>query len=127
MSTPAAEPKAVFQRWSDVPREQVTELLGRRLVTGERIMVAQVELTRGCIVPQHAHVHEQVTLVLDGCLRLKVGDGGAESYDLRAGELICLPSNVPHAAEALEDTRVLDVFSPPREDWLNGTDAYLRR
>jgi quercetin dioxygenase-like cupin family protein len=127
MSSPATTPKAAFHRWSDVPREQVTEHLGRRLVTGERIMVAQVELTRGCIVPQHAHVHEQTTLVLDGCLRLKIGDDGAESYDIRAGELICLPSNVPHAAEALEDTRVLDIFNPPREDWLNRTDAYLRR
>ena len=126
MTTPA-QPKAAFHRWSDVPREQVTELLGRRLVTGERVMVAQVELTRGCIVPQHAHVHEQVTIVLDGCLRLKVGDDGAEVYDLRAGDLICLPSNVPHAAEVIEDARVLDVFSPPREDWLNRTDAYLRR
>jgi len=127
MSSPAATPKAAFYRWSDVPHEQVTELLGRRLVTGERIMVAQVELTRGCIVPQHAHVHEQMTVVVDGCLRLKVGDDGAESYDLRAGEVISLPSNVPHAAEALEDTRLLDIFSPPREDWINRTDAYLRR
>ena len=127
MTTPAATPKAAFHRWSDVPREQVSELLGRRLVTGERMMVAQVELTRGCIVPQHAHVHEQTTLVLEGRLRLKIGDDGAESYDIGPGELICLPSNVPHAAEALEDTRVLDIFSPPREDWLNRTDAYLRR
>ncbi|HEX6053691.1 MAG TPA: cupin domain-containing protein [Gemmatimonadaceae bacterium] len=127
MSSPAATPKAAYHRWNDVPHEQVTELLGRRLVTGERIMVAQVELTRGCIVPKHAHVHEQMTVILEGCLRLKVGDDGAESYDLRAGELISLPCNVPHAAEALEDTRVLDVFSPPREDWINRTDEYLRR
>lgn len=127
MSSPAAAPKAAFYRWSDVPHEKVTDLLGRRLITGDRIMVAQVELARGCIVPQHAHVHEQMSVVLDGCLRLKVGDDGAESYDLRGGEVIALPSNVPHAAEALEDTRVLDIFSPPREDWINRTDAYLRR
>jgi quercetin dioxygenase-like cupin family protein len=127
MSTPAATPKAAFHRWNDVPREQVTPQLSRRLVTGERVMVAQVDLTRGCIVPKHAHVHEQITPVVEGCLRLRVGDDGAESYDLRPGDVICLPSNVPHAAEALEDTRVLDVFSPPREDWLNRTDDYLRR
>ena len=127
MSTPAATPKAAFYRWNDVPREQVTPQLSRRLVTGERLMLAQVDLTRGCIVPKHAHVHEQVTHVVEGCLRLRVGDDGAESYDLRPGDAICLPSNVPHAAEALEDTRVLDVFSPPREDWLNRTDDYLRR
>ena len=127
MSTPAATPKAAFHRWNDVPREQVTPQLSRRLVTGERVMVAQVDLTRGCIVPKHAHVHEQITYVVEGWLRLRVGDDGAESYDLRPGDVICLPSNVPHAAEALEDTRVLDVFSPPREDWLNRTDDYLRR
>jgi quercetin dioxygenase-like cupin family protein len=89
-------------------------------------MVASVELERGCVVPRHAHVHEQISYVLDGCLRLVVGDAGAESYEVRTGEVVVIPSNVPHAAEALEDTRVLDVFSPPREDWLNGTDSYLR-
>ena len=127
MSTPAATPKAAFHRWSDVPHEQVTPQLGRRLVTGDHVMLAQVDLTRGCIVPKHSHVHEQLTLVISGCLRLSVGDDGAETYDLRAGDVLCLPSNVPHGAEALEDTRVLDVFNPPREDWLNRTDDYLRR
>jgi quercetin dioxygenase-like cupin family protein len=78
-------------------------------------------------VPKHAHVHEQMTYVLEGHLRLTVGTDGAESHDLRAGEVVVLPSNVPHAAEAMDDTRVIDVFSPPREDWLNRTDAYLRR
>ena len=126
MTTPAAS-NASFFRWSDVPSEQVKPDISRRLITGERIMLAQVDLQRGCIVPQHAHVHEQVTYVLEGCLRLAVGSDGETTYDLRAGEVIHLPSNVPHAAVALEDTRVLDVFSPPREDWLNRTDDYLRR
>ena len=125
MSTPATT--ATSYRWSDVPSEQVKPDLSRRLITGERIMLAQVELQRGCVVPKHAHMHEQVTHVLEGCLRLIVGDDGSESYDLRAGEAIVLPSNVPHAAEALEDSRVLDIFNPPREDWLDRTDAYLRR
>lgn len=126
MSTPAATPRASFQHWSDVPLEQVKPDLSRRLVTGDRVMLASVELERGCIVPQHAHVHEQVSYVLEGCLRLKVGEDGAESYDLRAGDVIVIPSNVPHAAEAIEASRVLDVFSPPREDWINRTDTYLR-
>ena len=126
MSEQTATPKGTFYRWKDVSREQVTPQLGRRIVTGDRVMLASVELTQGCVVPRHAHVHEQITHVLEGCLRLFVGEDGAEQYDLRAGDVICLPSNVPHAAEALEETRVLDVFSPPREDWLNGTDAYLR-
>jgi quercetin dioxygenase-like cupin family protein len=127
VSTPQTTPKVVSHyQWNDVPREQVKPDLARRLITGERLMLANVELQRGCLVPQHAHVHEQLSYVLDGCLRMTVGDDGAESYDLRAGDVVVIPSNVPHAAEALEDTRVLDVFSPPREDWLNRTDSYLR-
>jgi quercetin dioxygenase-like cupin family protein len=126
MSTPAATPKASFLHWNDVPREQVKPDLARQLITGDRVMLANVELQRGCIVPQHAHVHEQVSYVLDGHLRLTIGEDGAEVYDLRAGNVVLIPSNLPHAAEAIEDTRVLDVFSPPREDWINRTDAYLR-
>ena len=127
MSTPTTASKAAFYSWSAVPSEQVNPDLSRRLITGERVMLAQVELQRGCIVPQHAQVHEQVTYGLAGCLRLSVGEDGATSYDLRAGDVIHLPSNLPHAAEALEDAQVLDVFSPPREDWLNRSDDYLRR
>ena len=128
MSNPTSTPNAAsFLRWADVPEEQVKVDLTRRLISGERVMIASVELERGCIVPKHAHVHEQITYVLDGCLRLTVGEDAATSYDLRAGEVIHLPSNVPHGALALEDTRVLDVFSPPREDWINRTDDYLRR
>ena len=126
MSTPAATPKASFHHWTDVPREQVKADLGRRLITGDRVMLANVDLQRGCIVPQHAHVHEQVSYVLEGFLRLTIGEDGSEAYDLRAGDVVLIPSNVPHAAEAMEDTRVLDVFSPPREDWINRTDSYLR-
>jgi quercetin dioxygenase-like cupin family protein len=127
VSTPASTPNAAtFFRWADVPEEQVKADLTRRLISGERVMIASIELERGCIVPKHAHVHEQISYVLDGHLRLIVGEDGGESYDVRAGEVVLLPSNVPHAAEAMADTRVLDVFSPPREDWLNRTDAYLR-
>ena len=127
MSTPAATPKVAYHHWSDVPREQVKPDLHRRLLTGERIMLASVELQRGCVVPRHAHVHEQSTFCLEGCLKLIIGEDGAESYELRAGDVVMIPSNVPHAAEAIEDSRVLDVFSPPREDWINRTDGYLRR
>ena len=126
MTTPPATTATVF-RWSEVPSEQVKVDLTRRLISGERVMLALVELEAECVVPEHAHVHEQVTYVLDGCLRLTTGADGSVSHDLRAGEVIHLPSNLPHAAVALEKTRVLDVFSPPREDWINGTDSYLRR
>ena len=127
MSNPTSTPNAaLFFRWAEVPEEQVKVDLTRRLISAERIMLATVELERGCIVPKHAHVHEQISYVLDGHLRLRVGEDGGETYDVRAGEVVVLPSNVPHAAEAMADTRVLDVFSPPREDWLNKTDSYLR-
>ena len=126
MSSPATTPKATLHRLEDVPREQVTPQLGRRLITGEKLMMASVELQRGCIVPKHSHVHEQMSYVLEGWLRLKVGDDGSETYDLRPGDVVLLPSNVPHAAEAMEKTRVIDLFSPPREDWLSKTDDYLR-
>ena len=127
MATPTESTKATAYNWSGVEQEQVKPDLGRRLITGAQVMLAQVDLQRGCIVPQHAHVHEQITQVIRGCLRLTVGEDAKESYDLRAGDVLVLPSNVPHAGEALEDTQVIDVFSPPREDWLNRTDAYLRK
>jgi quercetin dioxygenase-like cupin family protein len=126
VSTPTTAKAASFHHWTDVPQEQLKPDLSRRLVTGERVMVAQVELQRGCIVPQHAHVHEQISYVLDGRLELTVGGETAETYELAAGDILVIPSNIPHSARALEDTRVVDVFSPPREDWLNKTDSYLR-
>ncbi len=127
MSTPSASTNGTFYRLSDVPREEVTPQLSRRLISGERLMMAEVELQRGCLVPAHVHVHEQITYVVDGRLRLNLGDDLAESYDLRAGDVLHIPSNVRHSGEAQEDTRVIDLFSPPREDWLQKTDAYLRR
>ena len=127
MSNPTSAPNAAtYFRWTDIPEEQVKADLTRRLISGDRVMIASVELQRGCIVPKHAHVHEQISYVLDGHLRLTVGDDGGVSYDVRAGDVVLLPSNVPHAAEAMADTRVLDVFSPPREDLLNRTESYLR-
>ena len=99
----------------------------KTVAVGEKMMQVVVWFAKGAKVPQHAHVHEQITYVLDGYLRLTVGEDAATSHDLRAGEVIHLPSNLPHGALALEDTRVLDVFSPPREDWINRTDDYLRR
>jgi quercetin dioxygenase-like cupin family protein len=100
-STPSTPSTATYFRWTDVPEEQVNADLTRRLISGDRVMIASVELRRGCIVPKHAHVHEQVSYVLDGHLRLIVGDDGGASYDVRAGEVVLLPSNVPHAAEAM--------------------------
>ena len=116
-----------FYKWSEVPLETVTPLLDRKLITGERMMLAQVFLKKGCVVPRHQHVNEQLTYILDGALRFWIGEDEGETLDVRSGEVLFLPSNVWHKAEALEDTLDVDIFSPPREDWLKHTDDYLRR
>jgi quercetin dioxygenase-like cupin family protein len=112
-------------RWDDMPREQVTPSLARRLVTGERMMLAHVYLDEGCVVPRHSHENEQLTYILKGALRFWIGEDGEEEIVVRAGEVLHIPSNVPHKAEALEDTVDVDVFSPPRADWLDGSDTYF--
>ncbi|HEX4743769.1 MAG TPA: cupin domain-containing protein [Candidatus Limnocylindria bacterium] len=114
-------------RWEDIPKERMTDVVARRFVTAERIMLAQVFLKKGAVVQRHTHESEQVTYIVEGALRLWLGNEGAEEeFTVRAGEVLTIPSNVPHRAEALEDTLDVDVFSPPRQDWLAGTDAYLR-
>lgn len=114
-----------FVRWDDQEWEPVTDLLRRRLITGERAMLAQVFLDRGAIVPRHAHENEQFTYILEGALRFWLGEEGQREVIVRAGEVLHIPSHVPHKAEALEDTLDLDVFCPPRQDWLDGTDTYF--
>ena len=114
-------------RWDDVPLESVTTTLDRKLITGDGIMLAQVFLKQGCVVPRHQHHNEQFTYIVDGALRFHIGEDGAEEVIVRAGEVLHIPSNVWHEAEALEDTLDMDIFSPPREDWLNHTDTYFHR
>ena len=113
--------------WEELPLEELNPMIGRRLVTGERMMIAHVYLRAGAIVPRHEHDNEQLTYILEGTLRLWLGpDEDEEMFDIRAGEVLHIPPNVPHRAEALENTLDVDVFSPPRADWLDGSDAYLR-
>lgn len=114
-----------FHRWSDVPLEKVTDQLGRKLITGERMMLAQVFLQKGCIVPKHQHENEQLTYILEGALKFFLGEDGSETLVVGAGEVLHIPSMVWHRAEALEDTLDVDIFSPPRQDWLNHTDSYF--
>lgn len=116
-----------FYRWDDMPKEQVNAGLARRLVTGDRIMLAHVYLKKGCIVPRHNHENEQITYIVSGALHFWIGEDESEEITLRAGEVLHLPSMVFHKAEAIEDTLDVDIFSPPRQDWLNKTDAYLRK
>ncbi len=114
-------------RWDAMPREQVSPMLDRKLITGDRMMLAHVYLKKGCIVPRHQHENEQLTYILDGALRFWIGEDAKQEIVVNAGEVLHIPSNICHKAEAIEDTLDVDIFSPPREDWINKTDAYLRR
>ena len=116
-----------YSPWKDVELETVSPMLSRKLLTGQRMMLAQVFLKKGCIVPRHQHENEQYTYILEGGLRFWIGEDEKQVQDVRAGEVLHIPSMVWHKAEALEDTLDLDVFDPPREDWLKKTDAYLRK
>ena len=118
---------ATHYRWQDMPKEKVSDKLDRRLITGERMMLAHVYLKKGCVVPKHSHENEQLTYILEGALRFKLGEDQSLEVTVSAGEVLHIPSNLPHEALALEDTLDVDVFSPPRQDWLDRTDDYLRR
>src|SRR5215467_1868152 len=112
-----------FIPWHTIPLEDLNPLLQRQFVVGQEIMLARVLLRKGCIVPLHSHHNEQLTYIVEGALKFYI-DG--QEIVVHAGEVLCIPSNMPHKAEALEDTVDLDVFSPPRADWINKTDQYLR-
>ena len=111
-------------RLEDMPTEHLNPLLDRQFVTGEKGMLARLILRAGCIVPLHSHENEQITYILEGALKFSLPQG---EVIVRAGEILVIPGNVPHSAEALEDTVDLDLFCPPRADWISGTDAYLRK
>jgi quercetin dioxygenase-like cupin family protein len=110
--------------WSCLPQEQLNEKFSRKFIHGEKIMVAQLFLKKGCVVPEHSHESEQMTLVVTGSLRFQFG---TEENIVRSNQAMNIPSRVKHAVIALEDTLVYDIFSPIRHDWLAGDDAYLRK
>ena len=120
------QPNVTFYRWEDLPREKLSETIERRLVTGDRMMLSHVYIKKGGLVPRHQHENEQLTYILEGGLRFWIGEDESQQIDVMAGEVLHIPSMVFHKAEALADTLDVDVFSPPREDWLNKTDDYLR-
>jgi quercetin dioxygenase-like cupin family protein len=111
--------------FNTMPVEQLNPLIDRQFVYGERAMLARIILRKGALVPRHSHENEQITYILEGTLRFTMGDG--RIITVGSGGLLVIPSNMPHQAEALEDTVDLDVFTPPRADWIAGTDAYLRK
>lgn len=113
-----------YLSWNDVEVESMNSLLGRQLIVGHQVMLARVLLKKGCIVPLHSHVNEQISYILEGALKFYI-DG--KEIVVRSGEVLTIPPNMPHKAEAMEDTVDLDIFNPPRADWINKTDTYLRK
>jgi len=121
---PATSPAAMqYIPWHTVSLEDLNPLLQRQFVVGQEIMLARIILKKGCIVPEHSHPNEQLAYIIEGALKFSI-DG--KEIVARAGEVLCIPSNMPHRAEALEDTIDLDIFTPPRADWINKSDLYLR-
>ena len=114
----------VQRRWADVQAEPMAEGVVRKYINGDRVTIARFELTRGSIVPCHAHENEQITQVMKGALRFSI-DG--REIVLREGDLLQIPSWMAHEVHVLEDTFAIDVFSPVRQDWIDGTDDYFRR
>jgi quercetin dioxygenase-like cupin family protein len=110
--------------WAEIPLEQLTPLLSRRVIHTPALTIAKLTLLKGAIVPLHHHVNEQVTMMQSGALRFEM-----EGRDVivRGGEALCIPPDVPHLVEALEDSEATDVFTPPRQDWIGGDDSYLRK
>jgi quercetin dioxygenase-like cupin family protein len=119
-------PKSELQYlcWDQVELETMNPLLDRQLIVGQNVMLARVLMKKGCVVPLHSHVNEQLSYILEGALKFWI-DG--KEIVVHAGEVLTIPPNMPHKAEAMEDTVDLDIFHPPRADWMNKTDAYLRK
>jgi quercetin dioxygenase-like cupin family protein len=115
---------ATVHRWSEIEPEQLNPLLTRQFITGSQAMLSRIVLTKGCAVPRHAHPNEQLAFVLQGSLRFDLDDG--TTHIVNSGEVLVIPGNVPHSAVALEDTINFDIFAPPRQDWIDKDDSYLR-
>lgn len=110
--------------WEKIELERLSEKISRQMIYGQKVMAARVYLAKDAVVPRHSHVNEQLTMILSGALKLIFDD---REVVVRAGEMLLIPGNVPHAAVALEDTLDMDIFAPPREDWIRKDDAYLRK
>ena len=128
MSDAAISPTQAFHtRWSDTPVEQLNPQLTRQFITGAQAMLARIDLKKGATVPRHSHANEQISWITEGALLFTLGEPGDErQVTVRAGEVLVIPGNLPHAAEALENTVDFDLFAPPRQDWIAKDDAYLR-
>ncbi|HTW81373.1 MAG TPA: cupin domain-containing protein [Terracidiphilus sp.] len=115
--------KSTHYRWADIQAEAMNPLVNRQYLTGVKTMLARIELKKGARVPLHQHFHEQISQVVEGALKFVLEEG---EMMVREGEILCIPPNAPHEVLALEDSVALDIFNPPRQDWIDGDDAYLR-
>ena len=113
--------------WENVPSEQVTPEMQRKIISGEKMMIARMKFKDGFVVPLHSHINEQITQVISGTIRFWFGDNKDQVMDLGAGDVIVIPSNLPHEALMIGDVEEIDSWAPPRADWLDGTDDYLRK
>lgn len=116
-------PTATLHRWDAIEPERMNALVTRQYLVGSNVMLARLVLKKDARVPEHRHHHEQVSHVVDGALKFVIE---GREFMVRAGEILCIPPDAPHEVIALEDSVALDIFNPPREDWINGDDAYLR-
>ena len=113
--------------WEQVPTEEVTPSMSRKIVTGEKLMIARMKFKDGFVVPLHKHIHEQVTQVISGKMRFWFGENKEQTMDLEPGDVVVIPPNVPHEALMIGEAEGIDTWSPPRQDWLDKTDDYLRK
>jgi quercetin dioxygenase-like cupin family protein len=113
--------------WDDVEEEQVNPEIKRKMIWGDKIMISKLELSDGCIVPQHQHDNEQITQVISGTIRFWLGKDKQQEIDIHPGESLIIPGNLPHEALMIGDVVEVDTFSPPRADWIEGSDDYLKQ
>ncbi len=124
MQTPA---NAAHLPWDDVPLETVNPMMQRRVITGELMTVARIWFKDGFVVPRHSHANEQITQVVSGTLRFRFGEDGEHEVDVGPGGVVVIPAHLPHEALAVGDVEEMDMWAPRRDDWLDGSDDYLRQ
>jgi len=112
--------------WDDVEEEQVNSKIKRKMIWGDKVMISKLELSDSCIVPQHEHENEQITQVISGIIRFWLGKDKDQVIDVHPGESLIIPGNLPHEALMIGDVVEVDIFSPPRSDWIDGSDDYLK-
>ncbi len=113
--------------WSEISEEKMSPTLSRRVIHTEQMTIARMGLSKGAVVPMHHHVNQQVTMLTTGELEFEMGETTVTRFVLKAGDVLVIPPNLPHRVVALEDSTATDLFTPPREDWIRGDDAYLRK